>query len=156
VDIQKTISVIWNPPRRGHATEQVQSPRDKFIAHECEGIAFQKISEWAAQQDNRRFYNEPALLKHKQMFDIMIYNKEGFVKEFTFIAWCRKVHKLKIEAASTALNLPRSWRHDVSNHWLLICSPIICYPNNLKRRSIRSAETRDRRYIRHECSAQLD
>jgi hypothetical protein len=109
VEFQKrALQEIWNPPRRGHVTKQVQSPRDKFIAHECEDIAFQKISEWADHQDNRRFYNEPALLKRKQMFDIMMYNKEGFVKEFTFIAWRRKIHKLKIEAASTATEHAKS------------------------------------------------
>ena len=63
---------------------------------------FAKIEEWSRQHDNQEFYNEPALMKHKQIFDIMKYTKEGFAKENTCFPWCRKINILRIQVASTA------------------------------------------------------
>ena len=63
---------------------------------------FAKIEEWSRRHDKQTFLNEPALLKHKKMFDIMKYTKEGFAKENTFLPWCRKINKLRIQVASTA------------------------------------------------------
>ena len=67
---------VWNPARRGHATKQVQSPRDKYIEHECEDIVF----EWADQQDNLSCYNEPAVLKHTHI-------EKQIVKRFQKRTW---------------------------------------------------------------------
>ena len=75
-------------PRSGHATEQAKSRTKRFYAkvadypkslikEECNDIAFEKITEWAGRPMNQSFYNEPALLKHKKMFDIMRYDKRG-------------------------------------------------------------------------------
>ena len=69
-------------PRSGHATEQAMSLDD--IIGECADVVFAKIEEWCLRNDQQTFYDEPALLKHKQMFDIMQYTKEGNANEDTF------------------------------------------------------------------------
>ena len=97
----------WNSPWRQaqsarRATEQAQSPRDNFIAPECGDIAFDQFEEWSDRRDNHRFYDEPALLLQKQMFDIMRRTKEGLAKENTFLEWCRRVNKHKEVPSSSA------------------------------------------------------
>ena len=74
-------------PRSGHATEQAKSLDDIF--DECADVVFAKIEEWCLRNDQQTFHDEPALLKHKRMFDIMQYTKEGNSKEDTFLEWCR-------------------------------------------------------------------
>ena len=81
----------------GHATEQANG-----CGEVCDDMVYAKIEEWSRQHDKQEFYNEPALMKHKQIFDIMKYTKEGFAKENTFLPWCRKINKLRIQVASTA------------------------------------------------------
>ena len=74
----------WNLPSRdhateqsqssGHATEQAQSQRDNIIEEDCEDIVYDDFLEWSGRLDNQTFYDEPALLLHKQMWDIMSRN----------------------------------------------------------------------------------
>ena len=87
-------------PRSGHATEPAMSLDD--IIDECAGVVFAKIEEWCLRNDQQTFYDEPALLKHKQMFDIMQYTKEGNAKEDTFLEWCRKFGSLRVHVTSIA------------------------------------------------------
>jgi len=83
----------------GHATEQTQSQRYNIIEEDCENIVFATIASGSFFEQT--FYDEPALLLHKQMWDIMSRNKEGLAKENMFIEWCRRVQR-HTEAASTA------------------------------------------------------
>jgi len=83
----------------GHATEQTQSQRYNIIEEDCENIVFDTIASGSFFEQT--FYDEPALLLHKQMWDIMSRNKEGLAKENMFIEWCRRVQR-HTEAASTA------------------------------------------------------
>jgi hypothetical protein len=109
---------VWNSSGCGHATEQARSaghateqawsaglvsgsPRDDYIEQECEEIAVQKITEWSHKQDYHAFYDEPALLLHKKMFDIMNRGKWGLPKENTFVRWCRRVNKHKATSTTT-------------------------------------------------------
>ena len=87
-------------PRSGHATGQAMSLDD--IIDECADVVFAKIEEWCLRNDQQTFYDEPALLKHKQMFDIMQCTKEGDIKEDTFLDWCRKMASLRMQVTSTA------------------------------------------------------
>ena len=83
-----------------HATAWAKSMDD--ICNECDDMVFEKIEEWSQREDNQTFYNEAALLEHKQMFDIMQFTKEGYAKENTFLPWCRKAASLRALWASTA------------------------------------------------------
>ena len=75
-------------PRSGHATEQARSLDDS--TDECADVVFAKIEEWCLRNDQQTFYDEPALLNHKQMFDIMQCAKEGNTNEDTFLEWTVK------------------------------------------------------------------
>ena len=66
-----------------------------------EDIICEKMVEWSYGKSTNAFYNEPALLLHKRMWDIMRRDKEGLAKERTFTHWCRRVHE-HTKAASTA------------------------------------------------------
>jgi len=79
----------------GHATEQTQSQRHD---EDCGNIVFDTIA--SVTFFEQTFYDEPALLLHKQMWDIMSRNKEGLAKKNMFIEWCRRVQK-HTDAAST-------------------------------------------------------
>ena len=68
---------------------------------ELEDIICEKMVEWSYRNSTNAFYNEPALLLHKRMWDIMRRDKEGLAKERTFTHWCRRVHE-HTKAASTA------------------------------------------------------
>ena len=58
-----------------------------------------KIEEWSSRRsDDQSFYNEQALLKHKEMFDIMQFTKERYAIEDAFVQWCRKMAHLKNRA----------------------------------------------------------
>jgi len=81
----------------GHATEQTQSQRHD---EDCGNIVFDTIA--SVTFFEQTFYDVPALLLHKQMWDIMSRNKEGLAKENMFIEWCRRVQK-HTEAPSTAV-----------------------------------------------------
>ena len=76
-------------PRSGHATEQAMSLDD--ITDECADVVFAKIEEWCLRSEQQTFYDESALLKHTQMFDVMQYTKEVNTKEDTFLEWRRKL-----------------------------------------------------------------
>jgi len=79
-----------------HASQQTQSQKHD---EDCENIVFDTIA--SESFFVQTFYDEPALLLHKQMWDIMSRNKEGLAKENMFIEWCRRVQG-HTEAASTA------------------------------------------------------
>ena len=79
-----------------HASQQTQSQKHD---EDCENIVFDTIA--SESFFVQTFYDEPALLLHKQMWDIMSRNKEGLAKENMFIEWCRRVQR-HTEAASTA------------------------------------------------------
>ena len=62
-----------------HAVDEAPSNDDDY-----EDICFQKIEEWSRTENRKAFYNDPALLLHKQMYDIMSRDKESLEKELTF------------------------------------------------------------------------
>jgi len=78
-----------------HASQQTQSQKHD---EDCENIVFDTIA--SESFFVQTFYDEPALLLHKQMWDIMSRNKEGLAKKNMFIEWCRRVQK-HTDAAST-------------------------------------------------------
>ena len=87
-------------PQTGHATEQAKSLDDIIV--ECVDMSYAKIWEWSNRRDQDNNYDEHALLKHKQMFDIMQCNKAGDTKDNTFLSWCRKVACHRSQSDSTA------------------------------------------------------
>ena len=95
----------WNWPSHDHATEQAQSSdqsqSDIVYDDDCVDIVYDQISEWSGRLLDQHFYDEPALLLQKQLWDIISRNKEGLAKKKTFMEWCRRVH-MHTEAASTA------------------------------------------------------
>ena len=56
------------------------------------GVVCTTLYRWAARQHSQIHYDEPALLLHKKMFDVMVRDKQGFNKDIEFAAWCRRVH----------------------------------------------------------------
>jgi len=84
----------------GHATEQTKSQKNSISKDDCENIVVHILASGSFKEWGY-FYDEPALLLHKQMWDIMSRNKEGLAKKNMFIEWCRRVQK-HTDAASTA------------------------------------------------------
>ena len=76
------------------------SPND--IVEECNDMVFVKIEEWSQQRDDQFFYNESALLQHKQMLDIMQCNEAGDAKDNNFLQQYRNIDRLRMHVASTA------------------------------------------------------
>ena len=79
--------------RGGHATKQSTNMwplhgRDGS-REECDDMVSAKIQELYWLTDMEELYNENALAKHDQIFNVMHYNKQGKKKEGTFLAWCR-------------------------------------------------------------------
>ncbi len=69
---------------------------------QCDEIVLGMIVAWYQDVAMQTLYDERALLKHKQMFDLMQYTKEGDAKENTLISWCRKIASLRMEVGSNA------------------------------------------------------
>ena len=71
----------------------------------ADDMVFEKI-------DHHALYNKPALLKHKDIFNKLTYDKQGEPRENTFLEWCRKVYAIReadgtVQAVSyTHLTLP--------------------------------------------------
>ena len=65
---------------RGLATEQAKSSssktpmqeKHKMTLCECEEIICDEVEEWSCNKDRGGYYNEPALLLHKKMWDVML------------------------------------------------------------------------------------
>ena len=63
----------------GLATEQAESSssktpmqeKHKMTLCECEEIICDEIEEWSCNKDRAEYYDEPALLLHKKMWDVM-------------------------------------------------------------------------------------
>ena len=62
------------------ATEQAKSSssktsmqeKHKMTLRECEEIICDEVEEWSCNKDRGEYYNEPALLLHKKMWDVML------------------------------------------------------------------------------------
>ena len=81
----------WRLPMSGHATEQAQTQisksskeaiiekerEDTSFAEDCENIVYQKIEEWADRRVDQSYYNEPALLLHKRMWNLVQHKKKA-------------------------------------------------------------------------------
>ena len=97
--------------RTSYATERAKSPLvDSIqIIDECDEMVFATFEAWCRRNDDKQqFFDEPALLKHKQVFDLMQCNKEGDAKEDHFCHWCRKMAWLRMQATSTATEHAKS------------------------------------------------
>ena len=57
----------------GLATEQApMQGKHKITQSECEEMICDEIAEWSCDPDREAYYNEPALLLHKNMWDVML------------------------------------------------------------------------------------
>ena len=63
----------------GPATEQAESSsskapmqKHKMTLRECNEIICDELDDWSEHKDRKEFYNEPALLLHKKMWDVML------------------------------------------------------------------------------------
>ena len=77
------------------ATEQVEavSPKDPLKNYtifllQCNEIIVDELENFWTETG---YYDEPALLVHKKMWDVMVRNKDGSRKENTFLVWCKKI-----------------------------------------------------------------
>ena len=77
------------------ATEQVEavSPKDPLKNYtifllQCNEIIVDELENFWTETG---YYDEPALLVHKKMWDVMVRNKDGSRKENTFLVWCKKM-----------------------------------------------------------------
>ena len=61
----------------------------------ADDMVLEKIEEWSKSRVDHALYNEPALLKHKEIFDMLTYDKQGKPRENTFLKWCRKVYAIR-------------------------------------------------------------
>ena len=74
-----------------HATMQMQ-PHTRIHEDTWKSIVCTTLCRWAARHDSEIGYDEPALLLHKKMFDVMVRDKQGIHKDIEFAAWCKRVH----------------------------------------------------------------
>ena len=75
-----------------HATMQMQ-PHTRIHEDTWKSIVCTTLCRWAARHDSEIGYDEPALLLHKKMFDVMVRDKQGIHKDIEFAAWCKRVHQ---------------------------------------------------------------
>ena len=68
---------------------------------QCVELAFDKIKEWAILSSEHALYDEAALLKHKELWNLVTCDKNGNEREHSFFAWCRKNYAIR-EAAGIA------------------------------------------------------
>lgn len=63
----------------------------------CLDMVLKQMEKWASAEvpSDQYIYNESALLKHKEIFDIARKDKEGNPKEDYFLRWCRKVYAIR-------------------------------------------------------------
>ena len=59
----------------------------------CIDMAFRKVDECFIA--DHALYDEPALLKHKEIWDMVRLDKHGNEKDNSFFAWCRKVAAIR-------------------------------------------------------------
>ena len=88
--IMQDLCIIHDP-----ATEQVEAASSKapwknytMLLRQCNEIIVEELEESLSALG---YYDEPALLLHKKMWDVMCRNKDGSRKEFTFPVWCKKM-----------------------------------------------------------------
>ena len=70
---------------------------DVMVAHSkspsreeiCAEMVFAKIMKY------EEVLNDPELLKHKQIFNMLMRDKEGNAREHDFLGWCRKVAEIR-------------------------------------------------------------
>ena len=74
-----------------HDTMQMQ-PHTRIHEDTWKSIVCTTLCRWAARHDSEIGYDEPALLLHKKMFDVMVRDKQGIHKDIEFAAWCKRVH----------------------------------------------------------------
>ena len=67
------------------------------VRMECAWVVYALFDAWCHRAGQRYYalFSEPALLKHKEIFDILRYDKKGNPKENCFLKWCRQVHALR-------------------------------------------------------------
>ena len=67
----------------------------RSLQEECQNMILEKMEKWSKSSSNDALYNEPALLKHKEIFDILRYDKQGKPRENEFLEWCRNVSAIR-------------------------------------------------------------
>ena len=79
-----------------------QQALTKDKQEELHHLAFSQMEQWASRTHNPILLNEHALLKHKRLYSIMSYTKDGEYKENKFFQWCRKINRLRNKINRTA------------------------------------------------------
>ena len=64
-----------------------------LVHEECLDLAFAKLEECFTA--DHALFDEPALLKHKEIWDMVRYDKHGKEKENNFFTWCRKIAAIR-------------------------------------------------------------
>ena len=67
----------------------------------CEEIVFDKITEWSKTHRETSYYGNSELLLHKKIWDVLNRDKQGLLKEHSFVDWCRRIAMIGAEGAAT-------------------------------------------------------
>ena len=65
---------------------------------ECDEMVFNTICAWSVRRENHAIFDQPALLQHEKIFDMVMGNKQGETRENTFLPCCRKVYGMRTQA----------------------------------------------------------
>ena len=72
----------------GHAAEEAPGQGDIVYDDDCvdlHDLVYEHIEAWSQPPSNQILYNEPHLLRHKRMWDVLVRDKAGLSKESTFM-----------------------------------------------------------------------
>ena len=122
--------------KTSHATEHAK-PLENVI-EECNNMVESVIMQWCDRHDQQSLYDEEALLKHKQMFDIMQWNKEAIPNLTIFVFGAKNstaCGRKRPALLQSMMNSQGVQQRVGLKHWLSICLPTICC---LSRGKIRS------------------
>ena len=99
---QKRLTIEFQCQGETDATEHVE-PHTSSHEGALKDIVYTTMSRWVARGSREIRYDEPALLLHKKMFDVMGRDKQGISKKIEFAEWCRRVHH-HAQRTSTIIN----------------------------------------------------
>lgn len=92
----------------------------RLLQSKCIQIVYEFFDEWGERGARKHyaFYNEPALLKHKEIVHMLKYDKWGNPRENCFLTWCKRVYAIREAHGTTTEHTEAS--DDQEKQWYKI------------------------------------
>ena len=78
---------------------RASAPHWFSLDEECDILVRDFFDVWHNTKAKQYFdlFTQPILLKHREIFDILRYDKEGTPRNSCFLKWCRRIHAVREE-----------------------------------------------------------